>query len=648
MSRSLVLDSYVDANGAARAIAPDVLAAVVAAMGPDEADSDAVAVVRRGARLPMAGELVLEDGSGVGRIDAVPVDAPYGYHRLTRDDGREQLVITGPGRCHIPAGLRAWGWAIQLAATRSRSSWGIGDLADLRELGAWSAAAGAGFMAVGPLGAPNPGPEPEPSPYYPSTRRFGSPLHLRIEEVPGAEGIGDELAELAAAGRALNAERRIDRSRVAALKMDALERIWAARADRATFDAWRTERGAALERWAVFVVLTERLGAGWQRWPEEFRDPFGPAVERAAQEHADRVAFHAWIQWCFDRQLAAASVPLFRVADMPVGVDPGGFDAWEWQASLAMGASVGAPPDRFNAAGQVWGLPPFIPHRLRQAAYRPFIDTIHAQLRHAGGLRIDHVLGLFRLWWVPSGEDPSRGAYVRSHTDELLEIVALESQRAGAVVIGEDLGTVPAGVREELRRRRLLSTRLALFERAEPARYPQQSFAGVTTHDLPTMAGTWGGADLDDQAASGVNPDPAGPRIAPIPAGACGGRWPRCLAGRASRSVAPSPRRGAADAACRDARGCPQGRGTAEHARHDVSSSRQLVALPAGSHRGARRGSSGPIDGGCPAPLERYSPTGCRIRPLSGGRVSVAEAGCPCHDSSTASTPPRLPRFEPP
>ncbi len=221
------------------------------------------------------------------------------------------------------------------------------------------------------------------------------------------------------------------------------------------------------------------------------------------------MAFHAWIQWCFDRQLAAASVPLFRVADMPVGVDPGGFDAWEWQASLAMAASVGAPPDRFNAAGQVWGLPPFIPHRLRQAAYRPFIDTIHAQLRHAGGLRIDHVLGLFRLWWVPSGEDPSRGAYVRSHTDELLEIVALESHRAGAVVIGEDLGTVPAGVREELRRRRLLSTRLALFERVEPARYPQRAFAGVTTHDLPTMAGTWGGTDLHDQAASGVTPDPA-------------------------------------------------------------------------------------------------------------------------------------------
>ena len=510
MSRSLVDETYVDAYGVSQTVAPDVHAAIVAAIGPDEAGSDAVSVVRRGARLPGPGELVLEDGSTLGRVAAMPAEAPYGYHRLTRDGGDEQLVITGPGRCHLPAGLRAWGWTIQLAATRSRSSWGIGDLADLRDLGVWSAAAGAGFMAVGPLGAPNPGPEPEPSPDYPSTRRFGSPLHLRIEEIPGADRVGGELAGLATAGRALNAERRIDRARVAALKLAALERIWETRTDLHDFDAWRASHGVSLERWAAFVLLTERFGAGWHRWPEPYRDPAGPAVTRAATEHADRVSFHAWIQWCFDRQLADASIPLFRLADMPVGVDPGGFDAWDWQGQLAMDASVGAPPDRFNAAGQAWGLPPFIPHRLRQAAYRPFIETIHAQLRHAGGLRIDHVLGLFRLWWIPSGEDPSRGAYVRSHTDELLEIVALESHRARAVVIGEDLGTVPPGVRDELRRRNLLSTRLALFERVEPARYPQQSFAGVTTHDLPTMAGAWNGADLHDQAAAGLTPHPAG------------------------------------------------------------------------------------------------------------------------------------------
>ena len=508
MSSSLVGETYTDAFGRERAVAPDVRAAVAAAMGPEDRGSDVVAVVRRGAPLPEAGELVLEDGSTLGRAESMAADAPFGYHRLRREDGGEQLIITGPGRCHLPSDLRAWGWAIQLATTRSRDSWGIGDLADLRELGAWSASAGAGFLAVGPLGAPNPGPEPEPSPYYPSTRRFGSPLHLRIEEIPGAERLGEELTPLAAAGRALNEDRRVDRARVAALKMDALERIWSATADREAFEAWRAERGASLQHWAAFVVLTERFGAGWQRWPEPYRDPTGTAVVSVADERADRVSFHAWLQWCFDRQLRDASAPLMRIADMPVGVDPGGFDAWDWQDQLALDVSVGAPPDRFNTAGQSWGLPPFVPGRLREAAYRPFIETIHAQLRHAGGLRIDHVLGLFRLWWIPAGQDPSRGAYVRSHTAELLEIVALESHRAGAVVIGEDLGTVSAGVRSELRRRRLLSTRLALFEREPPATYPRQSVAGVTTHDLPTMSGLWSGADLADQAASGIRPDP--------------------------------------------------------------------------------------------------------------------------------------------
>jgi 4-alpha-glucanotransferase len=222
----------------------------------------------------------------------------------------------------------------------------------------------------------------------------------------------------------------------------------------------------------------------------------------------DRLAFHAWVQWCFDRQLADASAPIRRVADMPVGVDPGGFDAWDWQEQLALGATVGAPPDRFNRVGQDWGLPPFVPHRLRAAGYRPFVDTIRAQLRHAGGLRIDHVLGLFRLWWVPHGDGPARGAYVRYPTDELLEIVAIESHRAGAVVIGEDLGTVPSGVRRELHRRNVLSTRLALFERVPPRRYPRNAYAAVTTHDLPTMAGLVRRSDLDDQAAAGVVPDP--------------------------------------------------------------------------------------------------------------------------------------------
>jgi 4-alpha-glucanotransferase len=507
----LVESSYVDTFRERRPIAPEVRSAVLDAMGLEPGEGpmggSSVALVGRGAALPAAGDVTLEDGTRLGRLAKLPPDVPYGYHRLARDDGVEQVVITGPGRCHLPGGLRAWGWAVQLAAARSRRSWGIGDLGDLADLARWAAGTGAGFVAVSPLGAPNPGPIPEASPYYPSTRRFGNPLHLRVEAIPGAAGLDD----LAAAGRRLNDGRLIDRIAVAALKLAALERGWAAgRFDRDAFEAWRAAQGPSLQGWASFAVLSERLGPGWQSWPEAFRDPSGSAVARVVHEAADRIAFHAWVQWCFDRQLADASAPLRRIGDLPVGVDPGGFDAWDWQQQLAMGASIGAPPDRFNHVGQDWGLPPFIPHRLREAAYRPFIETIRAQLRHAGGLRIDHVLGLFRLWWIPAGDGPARGAYVRYPTDELLEIVALESHRARAVVVGEDLGTVSPGVRRELRRRQMLSTRLALFERVGPPRYPRQAFAGITTHDLPTVAGALSGTDLDDQAAAGIRPDGAG------------------------------------------------------------------------------------------------------------------------------------------
>lgn len=507
----LVDPSYVDAFRERKAIAPEVRAAVLAAMGlgpgddPEPATAPVV-VAPRGASLPVEGELTLEDGTSLGRATTVPPDAPFGYHRLQLDSGTEQMLITGPGRCHLPPGLDTWGWTVQLAATRSRRSWGIGDLHDLAELGRWSASVGAGFVAASPLSAPNPGPHPEASPYYPSTRRFGNALHIGIEALPGA----GELSELVAHGRALNDARRVDRPRVIALKRAALERLWAMGTfDRAAFDAWRAGQGVALERWAAFCILSERFGPGWKWWPEPYRDPMSAATTRISQDDSELVAFHAWIQWCFDLQLADASRDVRRIADMPVGVDPAGFDAWDWQEHLAIGATIGVPPDRFNTTGQDWGMPPFAPHRLRDAAYRPFIDTIRAQLRHAGGLRMDHVLGLFRLWWIPGGFDPTQGAYVRQRTDELLEIVALESHRASAVIVGEDLGTVPSGVRAELRRRRLLSTRLALFEHSPPARYPRQSFAGVTTHDLPTLAGIWSGADLADQAAAGITPDVA-------------------------------------------------------------------------------------------------------------------------------------------
>jgi len=507
---SIVTDAYTDAYGHRRLIDPEVREAVRAAMGIASSNADParepVAVARRGETLPTGADLILEDGTELGPLERAPADLPYGYHRLLRD-GHEQLLLVGPGRCHLPTGLREWGWSVQLPSLRSRRSWGIGDLRDLAALATWTADQGGGFLAVSPLGAPNPGPDPDASPYYPSTRRFLSPVHVCVEAVRGADALG----ELAAAGQAMNGDRRVDRGRVLAHKLEALERLWDGGAvDLPALETYRRERGASLERWATFVVLTERFGPGWHRWPREYREPAGPAVAEVASRSEDRIGFHSWIQYLLDRQLAEASAPVRRIADVPVGVDPGGFDAWDWQHQLALGASIGVPPDRFSVAGQNWGMPPFAPDRLRESGYRPFIETIRAQLRHAGGLRIDHVLGLFRLWCMPVGADPSAGAYVRYPTAELLEILAIESDRAAALVIGEDLGTVPPGVRRELRRRGMLSTRLVLFERTPPERYPRQVFAAVTTHDLPTIAGAWSGRDLDDQARSGVTPGVVG------------------------------------------------------------------------------------------------------------------------------------------
>ncbi|MDQ2933894.1 MAG: 4-alpha-glucanotransferase [Chloroflexota bacterium] len=502
--------TYTDAFGQRHEVPPRVQAAVLEAMrvGEKTPGGEQVAVARPGSRLSVAGELTLEDGSELGTIDRLPRDLPFGYHRLRRGEF-DTLLIVGPGRCHLPGPLRAWGWAAQLYATRSMVSWGIGDLADLARLAAWSHDVGADYVVVNPLLAPGPALPQEASPYFPSTRRFRSPLYLRVEEVPGASAV--DLGALAGEARGRNAERIIDRDRVYSLKLAALQAIWEARPPLAGLDAYRVQQGAALREWALFSALAERHGAAWRLWPEPYRRTDSPVVARFAAEQGDRVAFHEWLQWLIDVQLQRASASgAALVHDVPIGFDPNGADAWAWQELLADGASMGVPPDRFNGAGQDWGLPPFIPERLRRAWYRPFIETLRASLRYAGGLRLDHVLGLFRQWWVPQGNEPTAGAYVRYPADELLEIVALESARAGALVIGEDLGTVEPGVRRELRRRRLLSSRLVYFERRPAASYPRLALAAVGTHDLPTVAGAWLGTDLEDQVRAGLVPDAAG------------------------------------------------------------------------------------------------------------------------------------------
>jgi 4-alpha-glucanotransferase len=503
-----IAGSYRDAWERRQRIPAASRRAVLAAMRieGDGAPPPPAIVARPGQGLATPGEVVLEDGTALGRLGALPPDVPTGYHHL---DGR--LLLVAPPRCHLPRGLRAWGWAAQLHATRSTLSWGHGDLADLAMLAATTTTQGGGFLTVSPTWATNPGAaDPEPSPYYPSSRRMHSPLYLRVEEVSGADALGTELVRLAAAGRALNGAPRIDRAAVAELKLRALRAIWEA-ADRPQVpEAFRRAIGPTLRRWATFAVLSEELGPRWRTWAADYRDPAAGAVARFAAGHAARVAFHEWLQWQIDLQRARAGARTRIVTDLPIGADPEGFDAWDWQPQLADGATIGVPPDRFNASGQDWGLPAFVPHLARADDHRAFVETVRAGLRHAGGLRIDHVLGLFRMWWVPSGADPRDGAYVRYPVDELLAILAIESARAGAIIVGEDLGTVPRGVRSRLARANVLSTRLLYFERRPPAAYPRRALASITTHDLPTLAGVWSGSDLADQAAAGLAPDAAG------------------------------------------------------------------------------------------------------------------------------------------
>jgi 4-alpha-glucanotransferase len=520
------------ADGRWRQVAPPTLAAVLEAM---EVDGDAppapavpaVVVVRRGRQSawapPPGSLLVLESGEERPAPSRLPGDLPLGRHRLLGPGG-ETVLVVAPGACHLPGWLarggRARGWAAQLYGLRSRQSWGIGDLGDLATLAAGPDRPG--FILLNPLHAAPPG---DDSPYYPSSRLFRNPLYLAVEAVPetaALDGAGRErLAALAAAGRGLTGERLLDRAAVWRCKDEALRACWRAlprRPERlAAFKAWRAAT-PDLEAFASFCALRQRYPADWRAWPAGLRHPGSAELARWSAAHPHEVGYHAYLQWLLDEQLAAAagraagSGRLGLVNDLAVGFDPAGFDAWWAQDQLAAGVTVGAPPDALGPSGQDWGLPAFVPSRLAASGYAPFARTLRAGMAHAGGLRLDHVMGLFRLYWIPRGAAPTEGTYVRYPADDLLGVLALESRRAGALVIGEDLGTVEPRVRQRLGAERVLSYRLVWFERERggrrrrAARYPRLALAAVTTHDLPTAAGWQSGDDLRHLGETGVVP----------------------------------------------------------------------------------------------------------------------------------------------
>jgi 4-alpha-glucanotransferase len=489
-------------------------------------------VARAGRRsaldVPAAARLTieLEDGGQwevpPGRSHWLPADLPLGRHTLRlglADRTESATLIVAPQRLE-PLPGRGWGFLAQLYSVLSERSWGMGDLGDLTELAQWSGAAlGADFLQINPLHAALPTLPSDPSPYRPSSRRFADPVHLRIDAVPeyartpAADRIRlDELAERAGRLRAevLDHDGLIDRDAVWAVKREALELLHTVPRGpgrEAAYRAFVRREGDWLQRYATWCALAEEHGGDWQHWPAGLRHPENPQVAAARTELADRVEFHRWLTWLLDEQLGRAQqsardagMAIGLIHDLAIGVHPGGADAWALQDHLASGISVGAPPDAFNAHGQDWGLPPWRPDALAAAGYAPLAELLRAAARHAGAIRMDHVMGLFRLWWVPAGRPPTEGTYVRYDAEAMLGVLALEAHRAGTAVIGEDLGTVEPGVREELAARGVLGTSVLWFERdwagelgpkgapLDPKRWRAGCLATLTTHDLPSTA----------------------------------------------------------------------------------------------------------------------------------------------------------------
>ncbi|MDQ2943388.1 MAG: 4-alpha-glucanotransferase [Candidatus Dormibacteraeota bacterium] len=403
-----------------------------------------------------------------------------------------------PGRSVAPP-IRAWGWSAQSYAARSRESWGIGDFADLRRLGRMARRQGASVLLINPLGAQPPTPNQEPCPYYASSRRFLNTLYMRVEEVPGAEQRATDLEPLRNEALALNAHRLIDHDSVFRLKSQALETIFKAAPDALGLAGWARRMGTALLDYATFNAIAEVHGPAWRSWPAELRHPRSEGVAARRGQLADRVAYHQWLQFHLDRQLARAAKEIGLIADVPVGFAADGCDAWRWQDLLAPDMRVGAPPDFFFPEGQDWGMPPFDPWKLRRAHFEPFVETIRSTAKHAAGLRLDHVMGLFRLFWIRPGAHATGGAYVRYPARELLAILASESIRTHTFIVGEDLGLVEPTVRSRLRERGVLSYRLLWFEQEPPEKWPRESVAAIGTHDLPTVAGIWNRTEPDQR-----------------------------------------------------------------------------------------------------------------------------------------------------
>ncbi|MFS0713384.1 4-alpha-glucanotransferase [Microbacterium sp. 2P01SA-2] len=464
----------------------------------------------------------------------IPDDVPLGWHTVEarqyggggdlRDGGA--LIVT-PQRLPLPsaeAGRRSWGLMAQLYSVRSHRSWGMGDLADLADLAAIAGESGADYLLINPVHAADVTTPIEPSPYLPSSRRFLAPLYVRPELIPESAYLSgtarDRFDRLRLSAAAANTDaERIGRDSVWTAKREALALIHGvplSPARRAQRDDFARREGTTLADFALWCAIREHEAETGDRLPEAAAID-DPATARLREQLSDRIAFHIWLQWIVDEQLsdaaAAATASGMRIGimhDLAVGVSTAGSDAWSLHELYAPGVVVGAPPDMYNQQGQNWNQPPWLPQALADHAYAPLRDMLRSLLRHAGALRIDHILGFFRLWWIPEGLGPGEGTYVRYDHEAMIGVLALEAYRAGAVIIGEDLGLVEPWVRDYLAERGILGTSVLWFESDDdggplaPERYRTDVLATVNTHDLPPTAGYLEGEHVDLRARLGL------------------------------------------------------------------------------------------------------------------------------------------------
>ncbi|WP_159346382.1 4-alpha-glucanotransferase [Roseomonas harenae] len=536
-----------DVNGRDNTVGPDAMRAILTALelpagseaeiresgeklreGERGLPSLCTAIADRPVLLGLPGEpgfrLRLESGeTREGRawqqdgLCTLPPVSEVGYHRL-EIAGHETTLAVCPQRCHgIAPGTRPWGLAVQLYSPRRKGDGGIGDFTGLSQLAGSAARHGADAIAISPVHAQFSADLERFSPYAPSSRLFLNVLHAD----PAALGADTLRAALAETGLAdefarLEALDLVDWPAASRLRLRLFRAIFDRFAGTAEFDRFRAEGGEALESHARFEALHAALYGRdpslwhWRNWPEEFRTPQAPGVAGFAREHEREVAFHAFLQWLADRGLGAAQAgfkdagaKIGLIADLAVGTDGGGSHGWSRQDQILSGVGVGAPPDIFSPLGQSWGIAAFSPRGLRKGGYAAFLEMLRAAMRHAGGVRIDHAMGLARLWLVPEGQDATQGAYLHFPVQDMLRLVALESRRNEAIVVGEDLGTLPEGFRDRLDETGVMGLRVLYFEQGKdgrftpPAQWSPGAVAVTTTHDLPTVAGWWKGRDID-------------------------------------------------------------------------------------------------------------------------------------------------------